>query len=135
MLQMASSAWSGIVAALKQGDIGAAWGIFVAAARAAFAQVMIIIGPFVDDAIDLLSMIGTALSDSFFAAYEAISPLISAIGSALADAFNAAADAGSVSASAGLATLPRRQVTGSTTPFRQATSCKPGQRRRPPSER
>jgi TP901 family phage tail tape measure protein len=94
MLQMASSAWSGIVAALKQGDIGAAWGIFTAAARAAFAQVMIIIGPFVDDAIDLLSMIGTALSDSFFAAYEAISPLISAIGSALADAFNAAADSG-----------------------------------------
>lgn len=61
MVATAKAGWAGITAALQSGDIGLAWRIFVQSAHAAFAQVMIIIGPAVDDAAEILGDIGTGL--------------------------------------------------------------------------
>jgi len=57
----AKTGWSGVWAAIESGDLSLAWRVFVDAAHAAFAQVMMIIGPAVDDAAEILFGIGRAL--------------------------------------------------------------------------
>lgn len=61
LVATAKTGWAGVSAAIESGDLALAWRIFVDTSRAAFAEIMMIIGPFVDDAAEMLYDIGLGL--------------------------------------------------------------------------
>ena len=76
MIATAAAGWAGVTAALQSGDLGLAWQVFTESARAAFAQIMIIIGPAADDAAEILFDIGRGLYEGIRWAVTAVSDLI-----------------------------------------------------------
>lgn len=76
MVATAAAGWAGVTAALQSGDLGLAWQVFADSARAAFAQVMIIIGPAADDAAEILYDVGRGLYAGIEWAVRAVSDLI-----------------------------------------------------------
>lgn len=88
-----TSGFSGIAAAINAQDLSLAWRVFKDTAKAAFAEIMMIVGPWVD----AFALIGADISSAFAAAFSAIADAatssLSFIGSAFSSAFSAAGDA------------------------------------------
>lgn len=61
IVSISRSGWQGVWDAIESGDISLAWQVFASAASAAFAQVMTVLGPFVDDAAEMLRDVGVGL--------------------------------------------------------------------------
>jgi TP901 family phage tail tape measure protein len=76
ILSIAKAGWGGVSEALRSGDLSLAWQVFADSARAAFAHIMVVIGPFVDDASEMLFGIGNGLWEGMRWAVQAASDLL-----------------------------------------------------------
>lgn len=94
MQQTVRTGWQGIVDAVKSGDLSSAWAIFADTAKAVFAQIMVVIGPFVDDVSVIFSDIGSMIAKTFWGAVDVATGAFSAIQTALTPVFNVFADVG-----------------------------------------
>lgn len=74
-----ATGFAGISAAIRAGDLTMAWNTFVATAQAAFAQVMMIIGPFVDGAAIVLKDIWNGFTTAASAAINTAADLVKEI--------------------------------------------------------
>lgn len=77
--QTAVTGWQGVADAVNAGDLSLAWKVFVSAAKTAFAQAMVVIGPWVDAVKELAVEIGTTLSSMFWSMIDAAKPAFNTI--------------------------------------------------------
>lgn len=94
ILATVKTGWRGVSDAINAGDLSLAWRVFADTAKAVFAEIMVIIGPFVDDVTEIFEDIVDAVSGVLTRIVDVAKSVFDEIRAVAAPAFNFLADLG-----------------------------------------
>lgn len=94
ILATVKTGWRGVSDAINAGDLSLAWRVFADTAKAVFAEIMVILGPFVDDVTEIFEDIVDAVSGVLTRIVDVAKSVFDEIRAVAAPAFDFLADLG-----------------------------------------